>query len=201
MINIKLPFWLSATENEKLMVAAQVWWQRVEGWLQWPLDQMDPLTCELAILYLLAWQRDIERFTNEDEALYRLRVKYALINAQDAGSKAGFIAIFERLGIGYVEIEERTDPVDWDIVLLLLSDSQVANNSALIDQIIAKYGRTCRRYQLTVITPIPVAVEARLTGHIWSLDTAIQKIEPYLADATVENRETGNSWDLDIASL
>ena len=201
MIEIKLPFWLSATETKKLITAAEVWWLRVEGWMLWPLSQLDALTCTVFMLDLLAWQRDITRFVDEPLSLYRLRVKYALINAQDAGSKAGFIAIFERLGIGYVEIEERSDPVEWDVVLLRLSDSQLAENTDLLMNIIHKYGRTCRRYQLQVITPIALGVDARDTGHTWWFDTAIQEILPWQAAATVENRTIGNSWDLDIASL
>ncbi len=172
MIDIKLPFWLSADETAKLITAAKTWWARLEAILVWPLGQFDALTCELAMLNLLAWQRDIDRFTDEPESLYRLRVKHALINAQDAGSKAGFIAIFERLGIGYVEIEERTDPVDWDVILLNLSDSQLAQSPDLLQHIIHKYGRTCRRYQLVVLTPITTGAQMRATGHVWDLDVA-----------------------------
>ncbi len=172
MIDIKLRFWLSADETAKLIVAAKTWWARAETWVRWPLGQMDPLTCELGILNLLAGQRDIERFATEPESLYRLRVKYALINAQDAGSKAGFIAIFARLGIGYVEIEERVDPVDWDVVLLNLSNSQLAQNPDLLQHIIHKYGRTCRRYQLVVLTPITTGMDMQATGHHWDLDVA-----------------------------
>lgn len=201
MIEIKLPFWLSANETKKLLTAATNWWEKVEEWVQWPLGQLDALTCTLSILDLIAWQRAIERFTDEPESLYRLRVKYALINSQDAGSKAGFIAIFQRLGIGYVEIAERTDEVNWDLILLRLSDSQLAENTDLLMNIIQEYGRTCRRYQLQVITPITATVEVRATGHTWWFDTAIQTVAPWWADVTIENRETGNSWDLDIASL
>lgn len=201
MIEIKLPFWLNATETKKLIVAAQAWWQRVEDWLSWPLSQLDALTCTIPMLDLLAWQRDVTRFIDEPLSLYRKRVKYALINAQDSGSKAGFISIFQRLGIGYVEIDERTDPVEWDVVLLRLSDSQLAENIELLMNIIHKYGRTCRRYQLQVITPIDLTIDARETGHVWWFDFAIQSLLPWMADTTLDNKETGNSWDLDIASL
>ena len=160
MIEIKLPFWLDATETKKLVVAVQTWWERIEGWMQWPLTQLDADTCSLLMLDLLAWQRDIERFTGEPESLYRLRVKYALINAQDAGSKAGFIAIFERLNVGYVEIEERFDAVDWDIVRISFSESDLASDQVLIQKLITKYGRTCRRYELSTITPLALSVPA-----------------------------------------
>ncbi|WP_289283294.1 MULTISPECIES: phage tail protein [unclassified Methylophaga] len=201
MLNIKLPFWISAEQTEALTKAATNYWSKIEAWLRWPLDQMDPLTCTPGMLDLLAWQRDIERFTTEPLDLYRKRVKFALINAQDAGSKAGFIRIFERLGIGYVEIEERVDPVDWDVILVHLSDSQLSENTELLNRIIQKYGRTCRRYQLTVITPIQTGISVKATGHTWWFDTAIQTIAPWWADNTIENNATGNAWSLDIAKL
>jgi hypothetical protein len=79
-------------------------------------------------------------------------VSYAFINAQQAGEVAGFIAIFERLGIGYVELLERQEGLDWDVITVRVTDSQVADNSDLLLEIIRKYGRTCRRYQFEVIT-------------------------------------------------
>jgi hypothetical protein len=172
MIDIKLIFWFTADESGKLIKAAKVWWERAESWIRWPLTQMDALTASIGIVNLLAYQRDIQRFPNEPEELYRKRVKYALINTKDAGSKVGFIAIFERLGIGYVQLEERVDEVDWDVITLRLSDSQIAANTELLDLIIQKYGRTCRRYRLEVITPISIGVVIEDAGHLWSLDVA-----------------------------
>jgi len=172
MIDIKLPFWLSAEQTEALIKAAKTWWQRAEDWVRWPLTQFDPLTANIGMVNLIAWQRDIERFDTEPEDLYRKRVKYALINAQDAGSKAGFIRIFERLGIGYLEIEERVDPVDWDVILLKLSDGQLAQNQELIERLVYKYGRTCRRYQLTIITPITISTPSFSNGFSYYYDTA-----------------------------
>ncbi|MCZ7024177.1 phage tail protein, partial [Salmonella enterica] len=87
--------------------AAQSWWEKVEGWLQWPLMQMNADTCHITVLDLLAWQRDISRFKDEPESLYRLRVKFAFINSVDAGSTVGLKRILQRLGVGYVEINER----------------------------------------------------------------------------------------------
>lgn len=172
MIDLSLRFWLGAGELEKLRQAAQGFWQQVETWVSWPSTQLDPLTCSVGMLNLLAWQRDIVRFAGEPLALYRNRVKFALVNAQDAGSVAGFVAIFERLGIGYVEVVERSDPVNWDVIILRLSDGQVAQNPDLLNRIIEQYGRTCRRYQLEVLTPLAVTVQARDTGNVWSLDVA-----------------------------
>ena len=54
MFNLKLPFWLDGPELAKLKAAAQAWWANVEGWLGWPLDQIDPDICPLSLLDLLA---------------------------------------------------------------------------------------------------------------------------------------------------
>lgn len=158
MIKLDLPFWLAGTELTKLKAAATSWWAQVEGWMRWPLLQMDPDTCHMTILDLLAWQRDITRFKDEPESLYRLRVKCAFINAVDAGSVAGMKRILQRLGVGYVEIEERQPDRDWDVVLLQLTDGQLAQNPELLRVLIQQYGRTCRRYDFSTITPVPLSV-------------------------------------------
>nr|WP_024309742.1 phage tail protein [Pseudomonas sp. P818] len=160
MIKLGLPFWLDGPELAKLKAAAQAWWTKVEDWLRWPLLQMDADTCHLTILDLMAWQRDITRFKGEPEALYRLRVKYAFINAVDAGSTAGMKRILQRLGVGYVEIEERHPDRDWDVVLLQLSNTQLAENPELLRVLIQQYGRTCRRYDFVTLTPVTLRVLA-----------------------------------------
>ncbi len=160
MIRLKLPFWLDGIQLTKLTAAAQSWWERVEGWLRWPLLQMDPDTCHLTVLDLLAWQRDITRFKDEPEALYRLRVKHAFINAVDAGSTAGMKRILQRLGVGYVEIEERHPDRDWDVVLLQLGNSQLAENPELLRVLVQQYGRTCRRYDFVTVTPFALRLHA-----------------------------------------
>ena len=100
---------------------------------------------------MLAYQRDIHRFKGEPLDLFRKRVKFAFINARDAGSVSGFIAIFERLGVGYVELLERQPDIDWDVIILRLTDGQIANNPDLLMQIVRQYGRTCRRYRFEVM--------------------------------------------------
>ncbi|MGR2705444.1 phage tail protein [Pseudomonas sp. IB20] len=160
MIKLNLPFWLDGQQLTKLKAASQAWWEKVEGWLQWPLLQMDAGTCHLTVLDLLAWQRDISRFNGEPESLYRLRVKHAFINAVDAGSTAGLKRILQRLGVGYVEIEERLPDRDWDVVLLRLSDSQLSQNPELLRVLIQQYGRTCRRYDFVTITPVSLRIVA-----------------------------------------
>ena len=160
MIKLNLPFWLDGPQLTKLKAASQAWWEKVEGWLQWPLLQMDAVTCHLTVLDLLAWQRDISRFKDEPESLYRLRVKFAFINAVDAGSTAGLKRILQRLGVGYVEIDERMPDRDWDVVLLRLSDSQLSQNPELMRVLIQQYGRTCRRYDFVTITPVSLRIVA-----------------------------------------
>jgi hypothetical protein len=158
VIKLELKFWLAGTELTKLKQAAQSWWETVEEWLRWPLLQMDAETCHLVMLDLLAWQRDITRFKDEPESLYRLRVKFAFINAVDAGSTAGMKRILQRLGVGYVEIEERMPDRDWDVVLLRFTDSQLAKNPELLRVLIQQYGRTCRRYDFVTLTPVTLGV-------------------------------------------
>jgi hypothetical protein len=201
MTPIELPFWLDGEELGKLKRAAADYWAAVEDWIRWPLSQFDPMTCSLGILDLLAYNRDIQRFRDEPESLYRLRVKYALVNAQDAGQRAGFERIFERLGIGYLETEERVDPVDWDVILLNLSDSQIGQNQALIEHVVRKYGRTCRRYQLNLMNPLTITVPAFDVGHVWDYDVAKDLTSPYSVGITMPVQPGGNVWTLDVAKL
>lgn len=171
-LSIKLPMWLDGAEVSKLKAAALAWFTQLGEWAKWPLGQLDPSSCSEGVLNLIAWQRDIDRFDGEPLALYRLRVKYAYANARDAGSVAGFKRIFQRLGIGYVEIEERMDGLDWDIVAIRLTDSQLAANQDLLDVLIQQYGRTCRRYQWDVITPLTLGIHGTEFNNDYRLITA-----------------------------
>lgn len=157
--DVKLPSWLNRGDVVRFKNTLIRFWKKVHGWVTWPLSQTDPLTCAEIILNLIAWQYDITRFDGEPLTLFRKRVKYAFINAQDAGSVAGFKAIFERLEIGFVEIHERNPGIDWDVILLRLNDSQMAHNTELLNQIVRQYGRTCRRYHFQIIIPSEFTVE------------------------------------------
>ncbi|CNH55921.1 phage tail protein [Yersinia mollaretii] len=165
LTSLRLPSWMDKGESNKLLRVCRVWWQWVHSWLNWPLNQLDAATCAVPLLNVLAYQRDISRFNGEPLSLYRKRVQYAFINAADAGSVAGFIAIFERLGIGYVELLERQPDIDWDVILVRVSDSQIASNSDLLMQIIRQYGKTCRRYRFEVITYSGLRIRAGWVGH------------------------------------
>ncbi|WP_336797960.1 phage tail protein [Erwinia aphidicola] len=156
--SLTLPSWMDRGEPAALLRACVTFWSRVNNWIQFPLRQFDPLTCAEPLLNLLAWERDITRFKGEPLGLYRRRVSFAFVNARDSGEVAGFIAIFERLGIGYVEIVERQPEIDWDVIIVRVTDGQIAENSDLLLEIIRKYGRTCRRYQFEVITGVGLSM-------------------------------------------
>lgn len=129
-------------------------WQSIRRWLLAPLAEQDPLTCSLSLLNLLAWERDIARFESEPLDLFRKRVKFAFVNARDAGEVAGFKRIFERLGIGWCDIHERQAGVPWDVITIEVTDSSIANNQKLMETLIQHYGRTCRRYRFQVVYPV-----------------------------------------------
>lgn len=156
--SLALPSWMDRGEPAALLRACVTFWSRVNNWIQFPLRQFDPLTCAEPLLNLLAWERDITRFKGEPLSLFRRRVSFAFVNARDSGEVAGFIAIFERLGIGYVEILERQPEIDWDVIIVRVTDGQIADNSDLLLEIIRKYGRTCRRYQFEVITGVVLSM-------------------------------------------
>lgn len=160
LARIALPSWMNKGEPLALLRTARTFWAEVYDWITWPLRQFDPLTCIEPVLNLIAYDRDITRFSGEPLSLYRKRVAYAFINARDAGSVEGFINIFSRLGIGYVELVERQPDIDWDVILVRVTDSQIADNTQLMIQIIRQYGRTCRRYQFEVITSESLAIQA-----------------------------------------
>ena len=92
-------------------------------------------------------------------------VKYAYVNARDAGSTAGFQRIFERLGIGYMELQERIEGQDWDVIRLHITDNQIAGNEELLSIIVRLYGRTCRRYQITSITSHSMTLRPFVFNH------------------------------------
>lgn len=152
---LSLPFWMDGqtltetTEPQEpamLTNGMQSFWQRVKGWMLWPLTQSDPLNCSADMLNLLAWERRITRFRDEPLWLYRKRVAFAYVNAKDAGSTQGFINIFNRLGVPVLSIAERQPDRDWDVVSIEIDDTTISS-APLMATIIQDYGRTCRRYE------------------------------------------------------
>ncbi|MUK41004.1 phage tail protein [Aliivibrio fischeri] len=177
-----VPWWMDGktiaeTLKEPHFLAKGVmqYWQRLKGWLLYPLAQLDPMTCNERLLSLLAWDRDITRFKDEPTSLFRKRVKYAFVNATDAGEKAGFIRIFQRLGVGVVEVDERTPERDWDIITIRLSDSQLSENYSLLEQLLQQYGRTCRRYEYQVINVVQWTISA--TPLDWQQECSVAVLE------------------------
>jgi len=162
------PWWMDGNgilEPAFMGPGINAFWRRCWRYLLFPLRQSDPLNCSESMLNLLAWDRGIVRFANEPLDLYRKRVRYAFDNARDAGGVAGFKRIFERLGIGWVNVKERQQGIDWDIITIELADSALAQNQTLVQTLIQHYGRTCRRYQFEVVYPLPVQVRhARFDG-------------------------------------
>ncbi|NQZ24448.1 MAG: hypothetical protein HRT53_20680 [Colwellia sp.] len=165
----KLPYWLAkpSSELDKLRQASVVFWLRFSNMLAWPAAQLDPMTAEIELVHLLAWERDIEQIPQETEQLYRTRVKYALKFAKGAGSKDGWYYMFKKLGIPKIRIEERMAHADWDVVRLQLLDSDLAQSPKLIENIIKQYGRTCRRYEFANSNTVKVNVAVGFCNVIW----------------------------------
>lgn len=163
--NLQLSFWMSKGNTKNLLQFLNSWFLYLRSLLLWPIQQFDLDTCALFIVDMIAWERDVERFNQEPEWLYRRRVKFAYANARDAGTVAGFKRIWERMQLGYLEIEERIDGRDWDVVNLVVSESAVSENPELLDIIIEKYGRTCRRYEWTTIANTRVNIRTATIEH------------------------------------
>ncbi|QTF10025.1 hypothetical protein HC231_20455 [Brenneria izadpanahii] len=170
--SLRLPSWMDKGEPAKLLRAGKGYWQQVNGWMRWPLQQLDAETCPVPLLNVLAYQRDIERFNGEPLSLYRKRVKYAFINAKDAGSVAGFVSIFQRLDIGDVRLKERQAGYDWDVILVRINDEQLSTYNALMMSLIRQYGRTCRRYSFDVLNAVSVRGHAGEFSHDSAYHTA-----------------------------
>lgn len=160
MPDVKLPVWMNKGEPLTLAHASRVWWQRVQDWLTFPLAQIDVDTCDESLLMLLAYQRDITRFSGESLTRFRLRVRHAFPNAQDAACMAGFERIFRRLAIGELQQLERQLIYDWDVILLVINDEQLSRDNDLIMQLVRQYGRTCRRYFFDVTNTAPLYVHS-----------------------------------------
>lgn len=152
MRDMKLPSWLEGANHiTALKKAFGAWWNQVEFWMNLPLQNLDALTCDDFVLQLLAWQRDINRFENEPDSLYRNRVHFAPVNLINAGSKEGLFRIFDNLDIELVDTLERQTGVDWDIIFLRVVDSSMTSKPELMSFIIDAYGRTCRRYSYLIV--------------------------------------------------
>ncbi len=162
-----MPHWLArpGSELDKLRRAAVSYWQKLESMLAWPAAQLDPMTAELALVHLLAWERNITPIPGEQEQMFRLRVKYALTFAKGAGSTRGWLNMFNKLGFSWVAISERESVINWDLVTLQITDADLAGNSRLLLELMRQYGRTCRRYRVAVSFSADTAIEHACFGH------------------------------------
>ena len=173
-MNLKLPWWMSGEELTRLKDAAQEWFKKVNVWAAWPLSQLDARVADPSIVNLIAWQRGIERFSREPICMFRLRVFYAYVNARDSGSVVGFVNIFQRLKLGYLEQDERNPDRDWDVIVLRVSDSVTSQRPEFMNWLIRTYGRTCRRYEWEIITNFPIQVKSG--GFHWDQQTCIASL-------------------------
>ncbi|GEK13213.1 phage tail protein [Aliivibrio fischeri] len=174
MLKITLPFWMNKRELKKLNLAAQSFWEKVELWFRLPLSKFNLMTCDLIIVDYVAWERKISRLNNEDELIYRKRVQFAFINAQDAGMTRGIYNIFDRLGIPVFDIRERQPGKDWDIVTIEMSDNILSNNKDLINLLVGTYGATCRRYEYSTTNEVKQYVH--VGDMSWSHQTFVASI-------------------------
>ncbi|MDD9174505.1 phage tail protein [Aliivibrio sp. S2TY2] len=150
MLKIELPFWMNKGELKKLNLAAQGFWETVERWMCISLSKFDLMTCDLIIVDHIAWERKISRLDGEIESIYRKRVQFAFVNAQDAGMNRGIYNIFERLGIPVYDVKERQPGKDWDVVTIEMNDELLSGNKELLNLLIQTYGATCRRYEYSI---------------------------------------------------
>lgn len=205
-LKIKLPVWMNKGEPLKLTTAAMKYWERMYKWLQFPILQFDPLTCDERLLFLYAYQRDVKRLNNEPLALYRGRIKYAYVNAVDSGSVIGFKNIFIRLGVGYLDIFERQPNIDWDVIILRISDTQISKNHELLMEIIRQYGRTCRRYIFEIVHIAPAIVRSGNFSNLFNCQGAsfkhniIYKLSTNLESGDFSNQslQNGARFELNI---
>ncbi|HAS6219719.1 TPA: hemolysin [Vibrio vulnificus] len=158
---IKLRYWMSRGELAKLSRALHAYWGHVQAAFEMPLKQHDPLTAPIALVNILAWQRDVERLGQEPEELFRIRVAHAYGFARDAGSVAGWEEMFAKLGYPHIGQDERLVNVDWDVISLKIRDGDLSNVPKLLDTVIRQYGRTCRRYQYTTYVEMPLAAKSK----------------------------------------
>jgi hypothetical protein len=193
----KLPFWFSDEQVSIVKNAAAAWFAKLRAWAMFPVAQLDPRTCSVTALKELAWQRDADRFSGEPLELHRLRVEYAYPNAKDAGSTSGFERIFQRLGIGAIKQHQRMPGVDWDVIDIELTDEQLTKYPGLLDVLVRKYGRTCRRYRWRVVTRIPCYIRVYEFGNSYDYDIARLPA----CTLAIRAHDVSNTYDYDVAPL
>ncbi|TOO92251.1 hemolysin [Vibrio parahaemolyticus] len=158
---INLRYWMGRGGLAKFARAMRNYWEHVRAAFEMPLQQHDPLTAPMALVNILAWQREIERLGQEPEALFRIRVAHAYGFSRDAGTIAGWEDMFAKLGYPHITQDERLANMDWDVISLKIRDGDLTNVPKLLDTVIRQYGRTCRRYQYTSYVETPLAARSK----------------------------------------
>lgn len=158
MIQLKLPNWAQGLFLTRLVVAIQAWFEQVENWLNWPLQQLDVRTCHPDLLEAIAYQRYVRPIKGESIDLYRLRIQTAFLNAQDAGTTSGLKRILERLGIEVVGVKQEIPGRHWAVVEIEISDASFSQHGAVLQEIMSAYGRLCRTYEMKVNSPLSMNV-------------------------------------------
>ena len=158
---INLRYWMGRGEIAKFARAMRNYWEHVKAAFEMPLQQHDPLIAPMAVVYVLAWQRGVEKLGQEPESLFRVRVAHAYGFSRDAGSVSGWEDMFEKLGYPHITQDERLANVDWDVINLKIQDGDLTHVPKLLDTVIRQYGRTCRRYQYTSYVEMPLAARSK----------------------------------------
>ena len=183
----ELPVWIrEGSEVNKLSNAFGNFWDKAESWIKTPLNQRDAETCHVYVLQLLAYQNDIDRFADEPDDLFRKRVKFAVKNARDAGSKDGFKHILERFDVPLYGQIERDPEKEWDVITLWLADSTLTQNPELGQYIIRHYGRTCRRYEFLVVDGAETLNIRMASAHIERSVHEVNALDDYVFDDKTE---------------
>ena len=159
--------WLNKGYAQKLVKAASGYWNKTAEFVMWAVNQKEAQQNAEPILSFLAWERLTDKLENEPVSLYRKRVQHALVNTIETGDLANIKDVFARLDIEVLNVRERIDGRDWDIIALDISDTALANNNNLLPEIIQLYGRTCRRYEFTVHNVADVALSLGETHVQW----------------------------------
>lgn len=142
--------WLNKGYAEKLVKAAQGYWDNSKDWLLWATNQRTEQHSIEPILSLLAYERLTSQIDKEPVSLFRKRVQHAFVNTVEAGEISSIVNIFGRLGIDVIKVTERIDGRDWDIIALDFSSHTVSKYGEFLPELIQLYGRACRRYEFTV---------------------------------------------------
>ncbi|MEI8607949.1 phage tail protein [Enterovibrio sp. Hal110] len=198
MPEIHFKYWMGRGELAKCARALRHYWGHVEAALTLPLEKHDPLTAPIALVRLQAWGCGIDPLEREDEQIFRLRVAYAFEFARHGGETAGFKTMFARLGIDWVDIHEREDAEQWDVITIETRDADLASKNWLMNAMIRQYGRTCRRYQFNVTYPATVCLRGALFGHRAGIEIATAEDATTVA---VRQRRVEHHQQLFIATL